>query len=34
MPGMWFWRLIGKLYSKKRQAEVPRMSGFPLLERI
>jgi methyltransferase (TIGR00027 family) len=34
MPGMWFWRLIGKLYSKKRQAEFLRMSGFPLLERI
>jgi methyltransferase (TIGR00027 family) len=34
MPGMWFWRLIGRLYSKKRQAEFVRMSGFPLLERI
>jgi O-methyltransferase involved in polyketide biosynthesis len=34
MPGMWFWRLIGRLYSKKRQAEFSRMSGFPLLERI
>jgi methyltransferase (TIGR00027 family) len=33
MPGMWLWRLIGKLYSKKRQAEFKRMSGFPLLER-
>jgi len=34
MAGMWFWRLIGKLYSKKRQAEFRRMSGFPLLERL
>jgi methyltransferase (TIGR00027 family) len=34
MKGMWFWRLIGRLYSKKRQAEFSRMSGFPLLERI
>jgi methyltransferase (TIGR00027 family) len=34
MKGMWFWRLIGRLYSKKRQAEFKRMSGFPLLERI
>ncbi len=34
MPGMWFWRFLGKLYSKKRQAEFRRMSGFPLLERI
>ena len=33
MRGMWLWRLIGRLYSKKRQAEVPRMAGFPLLER-
>jgi methyltransferase (TIGR00027 family) len=33
MRGMWFWRLIGRLYSKKRQAEFQRMSGFPLLER-
>jgi methyltransferase (TIGR00027 family) len=34
MRGMWFWRLIGKLYSKKRQAEFRKMSGFPLLERL
>jgi methyltransferase (TIGR00027 family) len=34
MAGMWFWRLIGKLYSKKRQAEFTRMAGFPMLERI
>jgi hypothetical protein len=34
MRGIWFWRLIGRLYSKKRQAEFPRMSGFPLLERM
>jgi O-methyltransferase involved in polyketide biosynthesis len=33
MSGMWFWRLIGRLYSKKRQAEFRRMAGFPLLER-
>lgn len=33
MPGMWFWRIIGRLSSRKRQTEFRRMSGFPLLER-
>jgi methyltransferase (TIGR00027 family) len=30
---MWLWRLIGKLYSKRRQEEFRRFSGFVLLER-
>jgi methyltransferase (TIGR00027 family) len=34
MPGMWFWRFIGKLSSKRKQTEFRRMSGFPLLERL
>jgi methyltransferase (TIGR00027 family) len=33
MPGMWLWRIVGRLSSKKKQAEFKRMSGFPLLER-
>ncbi|MGH7618806.1 MAG: hypothetical protein ACREPM_16420 [Gemmatimonadaceae bacterium] len=33
MRGMWLWRFLGKLSSKKKQAEFRRMSGFPLLER-
>jgi methyltransferase (TIGR00027 family) len=34
MRGAWLWRLIGKLASKKGQAEARRMSGSVLLERI
>jgi methyltransferase (TIGR00027 family) len=33
MRGMWFWRLIARLSSKKRQEEFRRMAGFVLLER-
>jgi methyltransferase (TIGR00027 family) len=33
MRGMWFWRFIGRLSSKKKQEEFRRTSGFPLLER-
>jgi methyltransferase (TIGR00027 family) len=33
MRGMWLWRLISKLSSKKRQEEFRRMAGFVLLER-
>ncbi len=33
MPMMWLWRAIGRLYSKKRQEEFRRMSGFVLLDR-
>jgi methyltransferase (TIGR00027 family) len=33
MRGMWFWRLVLRLYSEKRQAEFKRMSGTVLLER-
>ena len=34
MRGAWLWRFIGKLTSKKEQAEVRRMSGSVLLERL
>ena len=34
MSMMWLWRLLGKLRSKKTQAEFARMSGIVLMERI
>jgi hypothetical protein len=34
MSGAWLWRFIGKLTSKKEQAQVRRMSGSVLLERL
>jgi methyltransferase (TIGR00027 family) len=33
MRGMWFWRLLGKLQSKKKQEEFRRFAGNLLLER-
>jgi len=33
MRGMWFWRLISRLWSSKRRDELFRMSGVVLLER-
>ncbi len=33
MRGMWFWRLVARLFSAKRQAEFKRMAGIVLLER-
>jgi hypothetical protein len=34
MRGAWLWRLLGKLASKRGQAEARRMSGTVLLERL
>jgi methyltransferase (TIGR00027 family) len=33
MKGMWFWRLIGRLYPKRIQDEFRRMAGYLLLAR-
>ncbi len=33
MRGMWFWRLVGRLYPRRMQEEFRRMSGIVLLER-
>ncbi|HVA58887.1 MAG: SAM-dependent methyltransferase [Gemmatimonadaceae bacterium] len=33
MRGMWFWRVVGRLYPKRTQEEFRRMSGVVLLER-
>jgi methyltransferase (TIGR00027 family) len=33
MPGMWLWRLIGRLSSARRREEARRMSGIVMLER-
>jgi methyltransferase (TIGR00027 family) len=33
MRGMWFWRLLGRFYPKKKQEEFRRFSGSVLLER-
>lgn len=33
MRGMWLWRLLGRLSSKRKQEEFRRMSAFVLLER-
>jgi methyltransferase (TIGR00027 family) len=32
MKGMWFWRILGKLYSKERQEQFRRMSAIVLLQ--
>ncbi len=34
MKGMWFWRLVGRLYPARIQEDFRRMSGIVLLERI
>jgi methyltransferase (TIGR00027 family) len=33
MKGMWFWRMVGKLYPKRIQEQFRRMNGMVLLER-
>ncbi len=34
MRGMWFWRLLGRLQSRRKQEEYRRFSGTLLLERV